>query len=564
MDTNMPQSGKLRLKTKHRMVLKTVMVSVLLPVLSTSSLSVVSKGTGGVVVKTKYGPVRGETEGDVFVFRGIRFAEPPTGRLRFRPPVPPAAWTEIRPTQDFAPACPQIVEIDPTENNNSVMGEDCLAVNLWTPKADSGKRPVMVFIHGGANIDGSARNTWYDGATLAERGNLVLVTLQYRLGAWGYLELSQIGGKDYAESGNLGVLDQIAALDWIKENIAHFGGDPDNVTLFGQSAGGMATARLMGMPQARGLFHKAILESGAGSRGGTTVAQATEVARAYMKCAGVNTADELQKLSMVDMREAQRKLFETRFEDSSFGPVIDGIVLNEGSMDAIANGQGVTIPVMIGTVLDEMRYWSTIEDLPLEQKPEKLLRKQLAEIVGDRADGIIAAYKKNNPDYGDLVVQITSDLAFRLPSVEMAELTSRRGQPTYMYLLTYRSTSTYRRYDSAHTMEIPFVFGVIDELDVIAFTGRDPHRETLMKQVQQAWINFARTGNPNHPGLPVWPRYDENTRATMELGVQSYVVNDPHSEERRSWGTYPTKEHLGSIISENVDSSGSKEESSHR
>ena len=544
----------------YAIVFETAVLWAVLMVCVGASWGVVSNGTGGVVVKTANGPVQGETEGGVLVFRGIRFAEPPVGKLRFRPPVPPAPWSDVRPALDFAPACPQIVELDPTENNNSVMAEDCLAVNVWTPKADSGKRPVMVFIHGGANIDGSARNTWYDGTTLAERGNLVLVTLQYRLGAWGYLELSEIGGKDYAESGNLGVLDQIAALKWVKQNIASFGGDPENITLFGQSAGGMATARLMGMPQARGLFHKAVLESGAGSRGGTTVAQATEVAKAYMKLAGVNTVEELQKLSMVDMREAQRKLFETRFEDSSFGPVIDGIVLKEGSMDAIADGLGDKIPVMVGTVLDEMRYWSTIEDLPLETKPESLLRKQLADLVGDRADEVIAAYKRNNPDYGDVVVQITSDLVFRLPSIEVAELASHRGQPTYMYLLTYRSTSTYRKYDSAHTMEIPFVFGVINDLDVIAFTGRDPHRETLMKQVQQAWINFARTGNPNHSGLPVWAQYDGDKRATMELGITCHMVNDPRSEERRAWGKYPTKEHLGAIISENTDSSsGSKE-----
>jgi len=314
------------------------------------------------------------------------------------------------------------------------------------------------------------------------------------------------------------------------------------------------------MPQARGLFHKAILESGAGSRGGTTVAQATEVAKAYMKLAGVTSVEELQKLSMVDMREAQRKLFETRFEDSSFGPVLDGIVLKKGSMDAIVDGEGATIPVMLGTVLDEMRYWSTIEDLPLEEKPEHLLRKQVADIVGQRADEVIAAYRRNNQNYGDMVVHITSDLAFRLPSIELAELTSRRHQVTYMYLLTYRSTSTYRKYDSAHTMEIPFVFGVIDDLDVIAFIGRDSHRETLMKQVQQAWMNFARSGNPNHPGLPIWPQYDENTRATMELGIDSHVVNDPLSEERRAWGGYPTKEHIGAIISENTDTNTASKE----
>lgn len=519
---------------------------------SIPALGVVSKGAGGVVVKTSRGPVQGETEGGVLVFRGIRFAEPPVGALRFRPPMPPTPWVDVRPALDFAPACPQLVEIDPTENNNSVMAEDCLAVNVWTPKADGKKRPVMVFIHGGANIDGSARNTWYNGTTLAERGDLVLVTLQYRMGAWGYLELSEIGGKEFAESGNLGVLDQLAALKWVQQNIAAFGGDPNNVTLFGESAGGMATARLIAMPQARALFHKAILESGAADRGGRSLSQATDVAKEFMKIAGVSSVEGLQKLSMLDMREAQRKLFETRFEDSSFGPTIDGVALKEGSMDVIADGRGAEVPVLIGTNLDEMRYWSMIEDLPLETKPETLLRKQVAHIVGDRADEVIAAYRKSNPNYGDLVVHMATDLTFRLPSIEMAELTSRR-QPTYMYLFTYRSTSTFRKYDSAHSMELPFVFGVIDDLDVIAFTGRDSHREALMKQIQQAWINFARTGDPNHPGLPKWAKYDEKTRATMELGIDCQMANDPRSDERRVWGSYPRGEHIGAIVSDNTE-----------
>jgi len=560
MESRLTRSGKLHCRKMRRIACETVIFCAFLIIFTTFSVGVVSDGSGGAIVGTTYGPVRGETEGGVLVFRGIRFAEPPTGKLRFRPPVPPKAWTDVRSALDFAPACPQLVDIDPTENNNSVMSEDCLAVNVWTPKADGAKRPVMVFIHGGANIDGSARNTWYDGATLADRGNLVLVTLQYRLGAWGYLELSQVGGQEYAESGNVGLLDQIAALKWVKENIERFGGDPNNVTLFGHSAGGAATARIMGMPQARGLFHKVILESGAASWGGRTVSEATAVAKAYMKALGVASVEELQKLGMIEMREGQKKLFDTLTDDTSFGPVIDGIVLKEGSMDAIAHGEGDSIPVMVGTVLDEMRYWSTIEDLPLEEKPESILRKQLTDIVGDRTDEVMAAYTKNNPMYGDVVVQITSDLIFRLPSIELAEFTSRRGQPTYMYLFTYRSTSAYRKYDSAHTMEVPFVFGVIDDLDVIAFTGRDSHREKLMKQVQQAWINFAQSGNPNHPGLPVWAQYNDKTRATMELGVDSHMTNDPLSETRTVWRKYPTGDRVSAIVFENTDSRNSTRE----
>jgi para-nitrobenzyl esterase len=518
-------------------------------VLAGASLAVVSKATGGVVVKTAAGHVQGETEGGVLVFRGIRFAEPPVGKLRFRPPQPPTPWSDVRPALDFAPACPQLVEIDPTENNNSAMAEDCLAVNVWTPHADNKKRPVMVWIHGGAFIDGSARNSWYDGTSLAERGNLVMVSLQYRMGAWGFLELSEISGKEYAESGNLGVLDQIAALQWVRENIAAFGGDPNNITLFGQSAGGHSVGQLMTLPQSKDLFQKAILESGAPATG-RDLAFAREVTRAYMKIAGTNNVEELQKLSMVQMRDAQKKLFDSQFEDSAFAPTLDGVVIKEPAMDAIKAGQEANIPLLIGTVLDEVRYWSTIEDLPLETKPEPLLEKQVAAIVGNRAGDVIKAYRNANPDYGDLIIHMATDLVFRLPSIHVAEATSPR-QPTYMYLLTYRSTSMFRKYDSAHTMEIPFVFGVTNDLDVITFIGRDSHREALEKQVQQAWINFARSGDPNHPGLPAWPKYDTKTRATMELGINSQVVNDPQSEQRRAWeGTTPTPEQISAIVSE--------------
>jgi len=495
-----------------------------------------SKGIGGVVVATASGPVLGETEKSAQVFRGIRFAAPPVGPLRFRPAVPPTPWTEVRPALDFAPACPQLVDIDPTENNNSVMAEDCLAVNIWTPQADAKKRPVMVWIHGGGFIEGSARNTWYDGATLSARGDVVVVTVQYRVGAWGFLALSEIGGRDYAESGNLGLLDQIAALKWVKQNIAAFGGDPDNVTLFGQSAGGGSAGMLMTAPLARGLFHKAILESGT-PKEVSDKARAIEVSRAYMKIAGVSSIEGLQRLSMIQMRDAQKKLFETPYGYSAFRPIIDGIVLKDSPMQAMAAGYAAYVPLLLGTNWDEIRLWSAAYDLPVDKKPLAILEKQLGNIFGTRAHQAIETYRKADADYGDAVVHLLGDLLMRMPSIRLAESNSR-WQPTYMYLFTYRSTSDYKEFDSAHGMEVPFVFGVIDDLDVIAFTGRDPSRQSVAKQVQQAWVNFARTGDPSEPSLS-WPKYDVNTRATMQLGITCKVVNDPNSAERTVWNGLP-------------------------
>jgi para-nitrobenzyl esterase len=512
-----------------------------------------SKKAGGVVVRTRRGPIRGEAEKGTLVFRGIRFAAAPVGRLRFRPPVAPTPWAEVRPALDFAPACPQLVDIDPTENNNSVMAEDCLAVNVWTPKNDGVRRPVMVWIHGGGFIEGSARNSWYDGALLAKRGEVVVVTLQYRLGAWGFLELSELGGPEYAESGNLGVLDQIAALQWVHDNIAAFGGDPQNVTLFGQSAGAGSAGILMVTPLAHGLFHRAILESGT-PKELIDKTHSVEVSRAYIRSAGVGSIEELQNLSMVQVRDAQRKLFQTSF-GSSFRPIVDGTVIKEWPMQVIEAGRAASVPLLLGTNLDEIRLWPALYDAALEQKPPNLLERQVAEIADSNAQAVIATYRELDVDYGDAVVHLIGDLLMRLPSIRLAEANSRFS-PTYMYRFTYRSTSSYKKFRSSHGMELPFVFGVIDELDAIVFVGRDPRRQTVMKRVQQAWINFARTGDPSQAGL-FWPKYEEKNRATLELGITSHVVNDPNSAERVLWnglafdGVTPSPAKIWALVWEN-------------
>jgi para-nitrobenzyl esterase len=524
--------------------------------LAANSFAVDSTGIGGATVRTKYGPVQGDTEGGVLVFRGIRFAEPPTGALRFRPPAPPKSWTGVRPALDFAPACPQLIETDPTENNNSVMAEDCLAVNVWTSKPDAQRRPVMIFIHGGAYIDGSARNTWYDGASLAERGDVVVVTLQYRLGALGFLELSEIGGKDYAQSGNLGILDQIAALGWVRDNIAAFGGDPQNVTIFGESVGATSVSILMVAPAAQGLFQKAILESNSGVRVGNFLPRASELAKAFIKVAGASGVQGLQQMSMPQIRNAQEKFFSTVFVDSSFGPTWDGVVIPEHPMKMIRAGKAAKIPVLLGTNLDEVQYWATVENRPLESKPMALLEKQVAAIAGSKAKDIIQTYRRTNTTYGDAVIHLETDLLWRMPSIRMAEAISV-AQPTYMYLFGYRSSSPVTNYGSAHSMELPFVFGVIDQLDAIAFTGRDPRREALKNQIQLAWISFARTGDPNHAGTPTWPKYDTVTRATMELAGTSGVVEDPQGAQRAVWngipfdGALPTVAQAAAFLSEN-------------
>lgn len=512
-----------------------------------------SNETQKVVVRTASGPVQGEKDRGLQVFRGIPFAAPPVGRLRFRPPAPPIPWNEVRPAHDFAPACPQLLEDNPASKNN-VMAEDCLALNIWTPSADNKNRPVMVWIHGGGWVAGSARGTWYDGTALASRGDVVVVTLQYRLGPWGFLELSEAGGHDYAQSANLGLLDQVEALKWVHRNIAAFGGDSNNVTVFGVSAGAASAGSLMAMPVARGLFHKAIMESGTPWVVGTE-ARAGEVSRAYLKVAGVSSIEQLQRLTMVQLRDAEKKLLDAFTEGTTFRPTVDSLVLKEPPVQTIADGRAAAIPTLIGTNLDEMRLWPATTGPALDRRPMGLLEAQVTELVGSRAQDVIATYRKADADNADAVIHLLGDLLSRMPSIRIAEANSRR-QATYMYLFTYRSTSTHAKYGACHVMEVPFVFGVLDAPQTIAFTGDDPRREALSRQIQQAWINFARTGDPSQIGL-AWSKWDGKTRATMELGIPSQIVNDPYPAQRTAWnglpfdGISPSSDKLWALVYEN-------------
>jgi len=513
--------------------------------------SMAAGGAGPPVVvraETAQGAVEGESLGNVLAFRGIPYAAPPVGERRFRPPEPPARWSGVRSALDMGPACPQLVGEDLTENNESVMSEDCLSLNVWTPRVDAAKRPVLFWIHGGAFVDGSSRNTWYDGPHLAARGDVVVVTINYRLGAWGFLSLDSFGAR-YAESANIGLLDQIAALNWVQHNIANFGGDAHNVTIFGESAGSASVGDLLSMPAARGLFSKAILESGLpGGRTGDMLPHRRETAQAFLKLLGANTPADLSKKSMRDLLDAQERLFSTTSDLGTFGPSVDGIVLKERPFVAIAEGRGNRVPVMIGTTLEEMRFFSTVEDIGVERRPRELLLRQLSDSVGSRAAEILDEYEKLYPKWGDAVVQIISDSFLRLPSIQLAEAISPY-EPVYMYLFTYRSNSTYMNFGSAHGMELPFVFGTINSPEVIVFTGRDPLRYALAERTMDSWIAFARSGNPSLSSGPQWPTYEAKRRGTMELGPDVRVVDDPLSEQRMIWrSSFPTVEQSWQLL----------------
>jgi para-nitrobenzyl esterase len=508
-------------------------------------------GPGPALAQTTQGTVEGELAGTVLAFRGIPYAAPPVGALRFRPPNPPHPWAGVRPALDMGPACPQLIDDDPTENNHAVMSEDCLTLNIWTPHVDAGKRPVMVWIHGGGFTVGSTRNTWYNGQYLAARGDVVVVSINYRLGAWGFLDLSSFGSA-YAGSANAGLLDQVAALRWVRDNIRNFGGDPANVTNFGESAGAASVGDLLSMPETKSLFARAILESGLpGGRTGSMTNRHQHLTRTFLELLRVRTTDELANKTMREILDTQQRLFVTTTDIGTFGPSVDGVVLKEKPFAVVAAGRGAQVPVMIGTTTEEMRYFSTAEDIGIEHKPRALLLSQLAGTVGARAPEVLATYQRLYPVWGDTVVQIASDAFLRLPTIQLAEAASAY-QPVYVYLFTYRSTSTYKNFGSAHAMELPFVFGTVDLPEVIAFTGRDPLRHKVVNNVMDSWIAFARSGNPTLPTAPAWPRYEKLARSTMILAADLHVENDPLPEQRLVWGsTFPTVEQAWKLLQEN-------------
>jgi para-nitrobenzyl esterase len=495
-----------------------------------------------VPAKTAQGIVDGEFLGDVIAYRGIPYAVPPLGELRFRPPLPPVPWTGVRSGLDMGPACPQLIDDDPTENSEAVMSEDCLTLNVWTPKPDAAKRPVLFWIHGGGFTVGAARNTWYDGRYLAARGDAVVVSINYRLGAWGFLDLHSFGAR-YSESANVGLLDQIAALKWVKQNIAAFGGDPENVTIFGESAGASSVGDLLSIPAAKNLFAKAILESGLpGGRTGNMSIRHAHLTQTFLKLAGAKTIDELSRKSMRELLDAQERLFSSTTDIGTFGPSIDGQVLKEKPFAVVTEGRGNRVPILIGTTREEMRYFSTAEDNGIERKPRALLLKQLEPIVGSRAEEVLNEYQRLYPTWGDTVVQIASDAIMRFPTVQLADAVSA-FQPVYVYLFTYQSNSTYKSFGSAHAMDLPFVFGTVNLPEAIVFTGRDPRRLDLADRVMDSWVAFARSGDPTPRGGPEWPRYNASQRPTMDLGPEPKVVNDPLSAQRNFWGeSVPTIE----------------------
>jgi len=505
------------------------------------------------VAATRYGKVVGVSASGVCTFKGIHYGANPEGAMRFMPPVPPKPWSETAEALNYGDLAPQNLSGASGSDIRVAMGdifgpgkvsEDCLVLNVWTPSLTHGRRPVMVWLHGGGYTGGSDGAPTYDGTNLARKQNVVVVGINHRLNVFGYLYLGEIGGAKYADSGNVGMLDCVLALEWVRDNIAHFGGDPNNVTIFGESGGGGKVSVLMAMPPAKGLIHKAIVESGSTLRV-STADEADAAARKYLAQLKIapDRVDDLQKVPMADMLAAMRAM--TGPNSIRLGPVVDGRSLPRQPFDPDAPAQSASIPMLIGTNGTESTALLGIADASLFSLDEADMRAKLKSYlhVNDDAQigSLVAVYKKERPEAtpSDIYFAVTTDRMMRMNAVTQAERKAAQGSaPAYMYIFDWRSPVLGGKLRSPHGIELAFVFDNTDKTTGMNGTGAD--LAPLAERVSAAWAGFARTGNPNAPGLPHWPAYEASTRATMIFNDECKVVNDPGKDERHAISALPT------------------------
>lgn len=495
--------------------------------------------TATAVATITQGDIAGYTENGVNIFKGIPYAK----AERFMAPQPADSWQGTRSCRTYGPTCPQDVRQgwgnDPIAFafnwDDGFPGEDCLRANVWTTAngADGGKRPVMVWLHGGGYSAGSGQELpGYDGANLARKGDVVVVTLNHRLNVLGFLDLSDFGA-EYAESGNAGLLDLVAALRWVHDNAEAFGGNPDNVTIFGQSGGGGKVSTLCATPAAAGLFHKAIVQSGS-ALSTITREQSSRIGRAVVKELGLE--NDVKMLSTLPYNEllsaANRALAKVRAEVEAEGgtgeafifgwaPTVDGIVLPRQPFSEGAPEQSRNVPMLIGTTKCE---FSPTTYVPMLRGADMATARSFVERqYGKNTDEFIKNYNKAYPgcqpkDYIDF------DTRFRPIAVKQGDIKSaQHGAPVYMYMFTWESPVLDGMLRSTHCMEIPFVFN--NAKIHASMTGGSAQAETLAERMSDAWLAFARTGNPNTPSLPEWPEYDGDTRATMFFDNECSIRN---------------------------------------
>jgi para-nitrobenzyl esterase len=499
--------------------------------------------TGAATATTTAGKIRGTQDSGVYAFKGVPYGASTAGASRFQPPAKPKPWTGVHDCTQLGHRSPQLLSLFhgfvPPEveamDRDEPMGEDCLVLNVWTPTLDRARElPVMVWLHGGGFTSGSGGFICYDGMQLAKKHDVVVVTVNHRLGPLGYLYLAELGSTQYANSSNVGNLDLVAALEWVRDNIASFGADPGKVTIFGQSGGGGKVSSLMAMPAAHGLFKRAIVQSGADVKGISRDAASKNAERLLARLnLKPDQADQLQHVPMDQLLKAAN---EGSGGPINFGPVVDGKSLPSDPFDPGAPTLSGSVPLLIGTVETEVTFFPGQPLEPMDDATFHARLKQLLRTASDAdVDRAIAAYRGGRPDRAntDLYLIMASDATFRAGVLLEAERKAEQTQAqVYQYYFTWRSPVREGKLRTFHTLEIPFVFDNVDACQSMTGSGAD--RLPLAQQMSSAWVAFARTGNPNHPTLPdVWVPYDNTRRATMVFNDKCVLLNDPYGAEQR-------------------------------
>lgn len=504
-------------------------------------------------VETTAGHVRGGLVEGVLAFKTIPYAASTAGPNRFHAPLPSAPWTGVRDCTEFSGKAPQagIAPVPrpeladfPGPADASPETEDCLTLNVWTPAADAAKRPVMVWFHGGAFSYGNSNAPRVWGSRLARKQDVVVVCVNQRLNIFGHLDLSAVGGEDFRDSGNAGTLDMVAALEWVRDNIAGFGGDPANVTIFGESGGGAKVCVLLTMPRARGLFHRGIVQSGAVVRLRTKErAQAlTEMVLRHLGAGGASI-QALQSLSVADLlaavKPAEAALGPSPyplFDRYPFGPVVDGDIVPVQPFEPVANDIQPDIPIIIGDMKDEMaNFLAPIDAVWNRTLTRADMIERVRAIAGSRTEEVIAHYDALHPGLNpaEELIAITSDSNFRLRSwiVTQRRVALKRG-PVWMYSFEWETPVLGGRLKAPHAMDVPFTFNT---LDLTNATGGSAGAQALSDTMSAVWASFARDGRPHHASIPDWPEYDLDRRATLVLDAQCRVDQDPRASSRRLW-----------------------------